>query len=146
MAEAIYQLEVKLPSGENGETRTQVIKLKGAAQIWYSLREEFPLAGNSEMLYVATDEQKIYFWNNINGYIGTTVDLSSTISRIESLEKNKLDVTVYETHYHEFTPSGEIEEQMTQEVSASKEDISSVDAMPELSTEYTNSDQTLVFS
>ena len=35
---------------------------------------------------------------------------------------------------------------MTQEVSTSKEDISSVDTMPELSTEYTNSDQTLVFS
>lgn len=59
--EALYQLEIKLPSGENGESRTQVINIKGAAQIWYSLRSEFPEIGNNELLYVATDEKRIYF-------------------------------------------------------------------------------------
>lgn len=57
--EGLYQLEVKLPS-ENGESRTQVVNLKGLTQIKFSTRFEFPNVGDSSMLYVATNENKIY--------------------------------------------------------------------------------------
>lgn len=58
--EALYQLEVKLPSGENGESRTQVVKLKGLEQVKFSSRLEFPNIGDPSLLYVATNQNKIY--------------------------------------------------------------------------------------
>lgn len=58
--EALYQLEVKLPSGENGESRTQVVKLKGLEQIKFSSRLAFPNIGDPGLLYVATNQNKIY--------------------------------------------------------------------------------------
>lgn len=61
--EGLYQLEVKLPSDQNGETRTQVIKLKGLEQIQFSSRLGFPNVGDSSLLYVATNENKIYRWD-----------------------------------------------------------------------------------
>lgn len=61
---ATYQLEVKLPSGPNGESKTQVIKLAGLEQILFSTKLEFPNTGDSSLLYVATDENKIYRWDN----------------------------------------------------------------------------------
>jgi hypothetical protein len=57
---ALYQLEVKLPSGSNGEIRTQVVKLKGLEQVKFHTKFEFPNTGSSDLLYVATDENKIY--------------------------------------------------------------------------------------
>lgn len=60
---SLYQLEVKLPSGENGESRTQVVKLKGLEQVQFSTRFEFPNMGDSSLLYVATNENKIYRWD-----------------------------------------------------------------------------------
>lgn len=57
---ALYQLEVKLPSGPNGEIRTQVVKLKGLEQVKFHTKFEFPNTGSSDLLYVATDENKIY--------------------------------------------------------------------------------------
>lgn len=62
--EALYQLEVKLPSGENGETRTQVVKLKGLEQVKFSTRLEFPNTGDPSLLYVATNQNKIYRWDS----------------------------------------------------------------------------------
>jgi hypothetical protein len=61
---ATYQLEVKLPSGPNGESRTQVIKLTGLEQIFFSTKLEFPNTGDSSLLYVATDKNKIYRWDS----------------------------------------------------------------------------------
>ena len=58
--EGLYQMEVKLPSGPNGESRTQVVKLKGLEQIKFRTRFEFPNTGSSDLLYVAIDENKIY--------------------------------------------------------------------------------------
>ena len=58
--QGLYQMEVKLPSGPNGESRTQVVKLKGLAQIIFHTRFEFPNTGSSDLLYVATNENKIY--------------------------------------------------------------------------------------
>lgn len=62
---ALYQLEVKLPSGENGESRTQVVRLKGTDILRFSTRYEFPNVGDSSLLYVAIDENKIYRWDSI---------------------------------------------------------------------------------
>ena len=62
--EALYQLEVKLPSGENGESRTQVVKLKGLEQVKFSSRLEFPNIGDPSLLYVATNQNKIYRWDS----------------------------------------------------------------------------------
>ena len=61
---ALYQLEVKLPSGSNGETRTQVVKLKGEEDLKFSTRLEFPNVGDSSKLYIAINENKIYRWDN----------------------------------------------------------------------------------
>lgn len=63
---ALYQLEVKLPSGENGESRTQVVKLKEEKTIEFSTRGEFPSTGDSSLLYIATDENKIYRWDAVS--------------------------------------------------------------------------------
>lgn len=144
--EALYQLEIKLPSGENGESRTQVINIKGASQIWYSLRSEFPETGNSELLYVATDEKRIYFWNKELGYISTAVDLSNLEQRIQDLENDKLDVEVYERHVHEFTAEGRIKEELVQEITTEASNINNVEEMPRLETNYTNDSQTLSLS
>lgn len=146
MAEALYQLEVKLPSGENGESKTQVINLKGAAQIWYSLRSEFPEMGNDELLYVATDEKIIYFWSYEVGYVSTELDVSGIEERIQALEESKLDVEVYERHVHEFVATGVIKEEVVQEITTEASDINSVQEMPRLDTEYTNGSQTLALS
>ena len=53
-------MEVKLPSGPNGESRTQVVKLKGLDQIKFHTKFEFPNTGSSDLLYVAIDENQIY--------------------------------------------------------------------------------------
>lgn len=59
----LYQLEVKLPSGPNGESRTQVVNLKGLEQVKFYTKFEFPNTGDSSMLYVAINENKIYRWD-----------------------------------------------------------------------------------
>lgn len=144
--EALYQLEIKLPSGENGESRTQVINIKGAAQIWYSLRSEFPTTGNDELLYVATDEKRIYFWNDEFGYISTEVDLAKYEERIKALEEGKLNVAIYEKHVHEFVAEGVIKETVVQEIITELEEINSVESMPQFGTIYQSESQTLEFS
>ena len=58
--QGLYQMEVKLPSGPNGESRTQVVKLKGLDQIKFHTKFEFPNTGSSDLLYVAIDENQIY--------------------------------------------------------------------------------------
>lgn len=63
--EALYQLEVKLPS-ENGEIRTQVVKLKTEDKLHFNTRFEFPNIGDSSLLYIATDENKVYRWDAAN--------------------------------------------------------------------------------
>lgn len=62
--QGLYQMEVKLPSGPNGESRTQVVHLKGLEQIKFHTKFEFPNTGSSDLLYVATDENKIYRWDS----------------------------------------------------------------------------------
>lgn len=57
---ALYQMEVKLPSGENGEIRTQIINLVGKEYLKFFNRLEFPNVGDSTTIYIATDENKIY--------------------------------------------------------------------------------------
>lgn len=61
-SDSLYQLEVKLPS-ENGVVKTQVINLKTSGQAVFKHRMEFPNIGDSTLLYVATNENKIYKWN-----------------------------------------------------------------------------------
>ena len=62
--QGLYQMEVKLPSGPNGESRTQVVKLKGLDQIKFHTKFEFPNTGSSDLLYVAIDENQIYRWDS----------------------------------------------------------------------------------
>jgi hypothetical protein len=146
LAEALYQLEVKLPSGENGESKTQVINLKGAAQIWYSLRSQFPEIGNGELLYVATDEKQIYLWNSELGYVRTVVDISDIEQRVKALEENKVDSSVYEQHVHEFIATGVIKEEVIQEIDIETDNVNSVNEMARLDTSYSSDSQTLSLS
>jgi hypothetical protein len=60
---ALYQLEVKLPSGSNGETRTQVVQLAGYSYLEFVSRFDFPNIGESNKLYIATNENKTYRWD-----------------------------------------------------------------------------------
>ena len=60
---ALYQLEVKLPSGSNGETRTQVVQLAGYSYLEFASRFDFPNIGESNKLYIATNENKTYRWD-----------------------------------------------------------------------------------
>ena len=62
--QGLYQMEVKLPSGPNGESRTQVVNLKGIEQVKFHTKFEFPNTGSSDLLYVATDENMIYRWDS----------------------------------------------------------------------------------
>lgn len=63
MSIPVYQLEVKLPS-INGEPQTQVIRLKSDNATFIGDRLTFPETGMSGMLYVATDEGRLYVWYN----------------------------------------------------------------------------------
>lgn len=100
---SLYQLEVKLPS-EDGITRTQVIRLKGTEQLWYSTRDDFPEQGNNEMLYVATDEKKIYIWFE-NDYLALSGYADDVLSQLDEL---KAELVGYETHTHNFVAKGKI--------------------------------------
>ena len=52
---ATYQLEVKKPNNE-----TEVIHLLGEENLIFSSRSSFPATGASGVLYIATDEKKMY--------------------------------------------------------------------------------------
>lgn len=77
MSIPVYQLEVKLPS-VNGEPQTQVIRLKSDTTTFIGERLEFPETGLAGMLYVATDEGRLYVWHN-NAYTliggGSSIDV-----------------------------------------------------------------------
>lgn len=69
----VYQLEVRLPS-EDGQVQTQVIRLSKdniGSNVFMGAKKEFPETGESEVLYIATDELRLYVW-----YGGTYIVIS----------------------------------------------------------------------
>lgn len=136
--DALYQLEVKLPS-ENGESRTQVINIKSEAQLWYSIREAFPTTGNTCLLYIAIDEKKVYFWD------GTSyIELSgSTAGAIDGFKEE------YDNHVHTFVVSGKIAEEVIVEIETTSATINSVSekgSLPQLTTSYDKNDKKLTLN
>ena len=103
----------------------------------------FPEKGNNELLYVATDEKRIYFWNDEEGYVAVEIDLSDVVGRIEALEKAKEE---YDNHVHEFVPEGVIKEDVVMEVEVVVEEIKAVETLPQWDNMYTENTQTLSFS
>lgn len=145
--EALYQLEVKLPSGENGESRTQVINIKGAAQIWYSNREEFPEQGNTLMLYVAVDEALAYIWDSVDKNYVVLGGKDEVMERIEEIDRKKVDFEVYAVHSHSFTPQGVIKEEVVESVEVTEttvNEVETVGTLPQWGYSYNNG--TLSFS
>ena len=143
---ALYQLEVKLPS-ENGVTKTQVIQLKGTEQLWYSKRADFPEQGNTLLLYIATDEKKIYIW--IDGdYMVLSGSADDLLGRLDRIEAEMVGKTEYNNHTHAYTPSGTIKEAVIESLTVTTGDITEVievGKMPEFGTEYNDDNKTLAF-
>lgn len=143
---ALYQLEVKLPS-ENGVTKTQVIRLKGIEQLWYSKRADFPEQGNTLLLYIATDEKKIYIWID-GGYVALSGDADSILERLDKIEAEKVGKAEYEKHAHIYTPSGTIKEAVIESLTITTGNVTEVieiGKMPEFGTNYNDESKTLEF-
>lgn len=71
LADVLHRLEVKIPDGQGGTT-TQVIKLDYAENISgkplvFATRFEFPNTGKEYFLYIATDEEQVYRYDNVTG-------------------------------------------------------------------------------
>lgn len=140
---ALYQLEVKLPSID-GVSQTQVIKLKGSEQLWFSERADFPETGNDIMLYVATDENVIYIWYE-NDYIALDGGAADILDRLSDLEINKVDYGLYENHTHDVIVNGVGNEVVITNLTVAKEEINEVidvGVMPTLRSKN-KSDQTV---
>ena len=128
--EALYQLEVKLPSGENGETRTQVIKVKGAEQIWYSNREEFPEQGNTLMLYISVDTKKSYIWDSA----AKQYALLGSEEELFKLLDTKVGRDEFAAHTHTITLQGFLSEEIVGDMEATittVKEIEEVGTLPE---------------
>lgn len=141
---SLYQLEVKLPS-EDGITRTQVIRLKGMEQLWYSERNGFPEQGNTELLYIATDEKKIYIWFE-NDYLALSGYADDVLSQLNEL---KAQLVGYNTHTHKFTPKGQIIGNAIGEISYTTTIVNSMisaGVLPTFEANYGDSTLTFVWS
>lgn len=89
---ATYQLEVKKPNNE-----TEVIHLLGEENLVFSSRSSFPATGVSGVLYIATDEKKMYYWSTTNSEYILVANVGIETLTTGSEEGDKVTITVSET-------------------------------------------------
>ena len=87
MPEIYHRLEVKVPTEDGGYT-TRVIKLDYTENISgkplvFLPRSEFPTVGRENFLYVATDENQIYYFDTDSGTYETLAANFDTINEID---------------------------------------------------------------